>query len=125
MSYFWYSDMELQHLAQWKEYSKFSNDEKKLYFQDPIPHGKRQFKLVFKEHRFHAMNLLTKNCRRYSWGNVFSSCGQRTCKGRSTKHFLGKQWPVLQIYHQNPLQLRLVVNYLIIGVSFRMAVPSC
>ena len=85
MSYFWYSDMELQHLAQWKEYSKFSNDEKKSYLQDPIPHSKRQFKLVFKEHRFHAMHLWTKNCRRYSWGNAFSSCGQ----GRSTKHFSG------------------------------------
>jgi hypothetical protein len=34
------SHMELQHLAQWKEYLQFSDDEKKSYSQDPILHSK-------------------------------------------------------------------------------------
>ena len=63
------------------------------------------------------------NCQWYNWGNVFSSWEKRASKGRSTKYFPGKQWPVLQIFIiKNPLQFSLVIDCLRIGVSLRMVV---
>ena len=114
--------MELQHPAQQKEYSKLSNEGKKSYFQNDIPH-QETIQAHFQGTQVPHHEFVYKTIVGGIIGEMHVHPEDKEqVKEGTLSIFQENNAQCYGFNIKNPLQFSLVVDYLSIGVSFRMAV---
>ena len=116
------SHMELQHPAWWNEYSKLSNEDKKSYFQKAIPH-QETIQAHFQGTQVPCQEFVDKTIVEHFIGEMyFHPEDKEQVKEGALSIFQENNGPCYKCIIKNPSQFSFVVDYLSIGVSFRMAV---
>ena len=114
--------MELQDPAQWKEFSKLSNEGKKAYFQNDTPH-QETIQAHFQGTQVPHHEFVDKTIVDGIIGEMyFHPEDEEQVKEGVLSIFQENNGQCCRFTIKNPLQFSLVVDYLSIGVSFRMAV---
>ena len=116
------SHMELQHPAWWTKYSKLSIDGKKSYFQNDVPH-QETIQAHFQGTQVPHHEFVDKTIVDGIIGDMyFHPEDEEQVKEGALSIFQENNAQCYRFTIKNPLQFSLVVHYLSIGVSFRMAV---